>query len=192
MAPSHTRILMAALDDEELKDDRINFWNDVYGFKMSAMKEPVMDEALIDYIKSSTVVSDIITLKDLYLQTITTQKLDFVSKFEMNIKRDGTIYAFGGWFDTWFTRDGHPIPLEQAEQRVDGEIFLTTGPFGEDTHWKQTIFILNTPLNVHRGSKIVGTFICHKGLENSRELECDIEFSVDGGDIQSQHFMVRA
>ncbi|KAI9306697.1 S-adenosyl-L-methionine-dependent methyltransferase [Cunninghamella echinulata] len=192
MAPSHTRILMAALDDEDLKDDRVNFWNDVYGFKMTAMKEPVINEALIDFVKSSTVISDLVTLKDLYLQTITTQKLDFVTKFEMVVKRDGTIYAFGGWFDTWFTRDGHPIPLTQAEQRVDGEIFLTTGPFGEDTHWKQTIFILETPLQVKQGSRIIGTFICHKGLENSRELECEIEFCVDGGETHIQQYMVRA
>ncbi|CAO3591205.1 unnamed protein product [Absidia cylindrospora] len=191
MAPSHTRILMAALDDEDLKDDRVNFWNDVYGFKMTAMKEPVINEAIVDFIKPSTVMSNVVTLKDLYLQTITSQKLDFITKFELDIKRDGVIYAFGGWFDTWFTRDGHPIPLEQAEQHVDGETFLTTGPFGEDTHWKQTSFILESPLQVKRGSKITGTFVCHKGLDNPRELECEIEYSLDGGDALVQHYMVR-
>ncbi|KAI8341361.1 S-adenosyl-L-methionine-dependent methyltransferase [Chlamydoabsidia padenii] len=191
MAPSQTRILMAALDDEDLKDDRVNFWNDVYGFKMSAMKEPVINEAVVDFIKPNTVMSNVVTLKDLYLQTITTQKLDFITKFELDIKRDGTVYAFGGWFDTWFTREGHPIPLDQAEQRLEGEIFLTTGPFGEDTHWKQTSFILENPLHVKRNSKITGTFVCHKGLDNPRELECEIEYSLDGGDNHVQHYMVR-
>ncbi|SAL98208.1 hypothetical protein [Absidia glauca] len=191
MAPSQTRILMAALDDEDLKDDRVNFWNDVYGFKMSAMKEPVINEAIVDFIKPNTVMSNVVTLKDLYLQTITTQKLDFITKFELDIKRDGTIYAFGGWFDTWFTREGHPIPLDQAEQRVEGEIFLTTGPFGEDTHWKQTSFILESPLHVKRGNKISGTFVCHKGLDNPRELECEIEYALDGGETHVQHYMVR-
>lgn len=191
VAPSQTRILMAALDDEDLKDDRVNFWNDVYGFKMSAMKEPVINEAVVDFIKPNTVMSNVVTLKDLYLQTITTQKLDFITKFELDIKRDGTIYAFGGWFDTWFTREGHPIPLDQAEQRLEGEIFLTTGPFGEDTHWKQTSFILESPLHVKRGSKVAGTFVCHKGLDNPRELECEIEYALDGGDTHVQHYMVR-
>ncbi|KAG0165797.1 hypothetical protein DFQ30_007992 [Apophysomyces sp. BC1015] len=180
MAPSHTRILLAALDDEDLKDDRINFWNDVYGFKMSAMKEPVMNEALVDFIKPTSVITDIVTLKDLYLQEITVKKLDFVTRFALEAKRDGTIYAFGGWFDTWFTRDGHPIPERQEAQCVSGETYLTTSPFGEDTHWKQTSFILENPIPVKRGTKITGVFTCHKGLDNPRELECEIEYSVDG------------
>ncbi|KAF7729840.1 hypothetical protein EC973_003574 [Apophysomyces ossiformis] len=171
VAPSHTRILMAALDDEDLKNDRINFWNDVYGFKMSAMKEPVMNEALVDFIKPNSVITDIVTLKDLYLQEITVKKLDFVTRFALEAKRDGTIHAFGGWFDTWFTRDGHPIPERQEAQHVSGETYLTTSPFGEDTHWKQTSFVLDNPIPVKQGTRITGIFTCHKGRDNPRELD---------------------
>ncbi|EPB81838.1 hypothetical protein HMPREF1544_11422 [Mucor circinelloides 1006PhL] len=180
MAPSQTRILMAALDDKDLKDDRNNFWNDVYGFKMTAMKEPVVNEAIVDFFNASSVVSDIVTLKDLPLQTITVKQLDFVSKFEVQVKRDGVVTAFGGWFDTWFTRDGHSIPADREAQKVDGEIFMTTGPFGQDTHWKQTSFVLETPIPVKAGDKIQGVFTCHKGTDNPRELECEIEYFVDG------------
>lgn len=180
MAPSQTRILMAALDDEDLKDDKVNFWNDVYGFKMSAMKEPSLNEAVVDFIKPNSVISSVVTLKDLPLQTITIKQLDFVSKFEIEIKRDGVVTAFGGWFDTWFTRDGHSIPLDQESQKVEGETFMTTSPFGEDTHWKQTTFILEKPIEVTKGTKISGVFTCHKGAENPRELECEIEYFVNG------------
>ncbi|KAI8388385.1 S-adenosyl-L-methionine-dependent methyltransferase [Radiomyces spectabilis] len=192
MGPSHTRILMAALDDESLKDDRVNFWDDVYGFKMSAMKEPVLNECIVDFIKSSSVASTVVTLKDLYLQTITIKQLDFVSRFEIEVTRDTTIYALGGWFDTWFTRDGHPIPLDQEAQTKDGETFLGTGPFSEDTHWKQTIFILQEPIPMKRGDKLSGVFTCHKGLENPRELECEIEYTVDGSVTRVQNFFLHS
>ncbi|CAG8817865.1 13878_t:CDS:2, partial [Dentiscutata erythropus] len=41
IAPSHCRILFAAIEDEEIFNDTLNFWNDVYGFKMTAMKRPI-------------------------------------------------------------------------------------------------------------------------------------------------------
>ncbi|KAI9313043.1 S-adenosyl-L-methionine-dependent methyltransferase [Dichotomocladium elegans] len=193
MAPSHCRILMAALDDEDLKNDRCNFWDDVYGFKMTAMKGPVLQDALVDYIKPHTVMSTVATLKDLYLQQIVTRQLDFISTFEVQANRDGTIYAFGGWFDTWFTRDGHPIPLSREAQRVQGETFMTTSPFGEDTHWKQTIFILDKPLSLKQGDKVKGVFTCHKGAANPRELECEIKYSLEGSnDLLIQSFTLRS
>ncbi|KAI8142597.1 S-adenosyl-L-methionine-dependent methyltransferase [Fennellomyces sp. T-0311] len=193
MAPSHTRILLAALDDEDLKNDKFNFWDDVYGFKMSAMKQPVLNEAMVDFIKPHTVISTTATLKDLYLQQIVVKQLDFSTKFEIEISRDGTVYAFGGWFDTWFTRDGHPIPLSQQAQKVEGETFLTTSPFGEDTHWKQTIFVLEKPIQVKRGTKIHGVFTCHKGSENIRELECGLQYSVGtSSEICIQNFTLHS
>ncbi|KAI8982407.1 S-adenosyl-L-methionine-dependent methyltransferase [Mycotypha africana] len=192
MAPSQTRILMAALDDEDLKDDRVNFWNDVYGFKMSAMKEPTLNEAVIDFLKPESVISDIITLKDLPLQTVTAKQLDFVCKYEMKINKDGTLYAFGGWFDTWFTRDGHDIPADRGAEKVKGEIYLTTSPLGKDTHWKQTAFILEEPIQVKAGDKIRGVFTCHKGVDNPRELECEVEYSVNNGGSKIQNFYIKS
>ncbi|KAI8884698.1 S-adenosyl-L-methionine-dependent methyltransferase [Backusella circina FSU 941] len=188
MAPSQTRILLAALDDEDLKDDRVHFWNDVYGFKMSAMKQTLENEAVVDFFKGESVISDIVTIKDLPLQTITSKQLDFVNRFELTITKEGTVNGFGGWFDTWFTRDGHAIPKTQKTEKVEGETFMTTGPFGLGTHWKQTAFILDEPIQVKVGTKITGVFTCHKGKENPRELECEIEYSVDGvSKVQNYH-----
>lgn len=187
MGPSQTRILIAALDDQDLRDDRVNFWNDVYGFKMSAMKDTTCNEAVVDYIRANSVISDVVTIKDLPLQTITIRQLDFVNPFEVCVKRDGTVTAFGGWFDTWFTRDGHSIPLDQEAQKVEGEVYMTTSPFGLDTHWKQTSFMLEKPIAVKAGDKIHGTFTCRKGKENPRELEIEIEYYAHG-DYKVQTF----
>ncbi|KAI8367011.1 S-adenosyl-L-methionine-dependent methyltransferase [Choanephora cucurbitarum] len=191
MAPSHTRILICALEDESLKNDRVHYWNDVYGFKMSAMK-PNLEEALVDYIQPHSVMSDVVTIKDLYLQDITIKQLDFSNPFKITVKRDGQIHAFSGWFDTWFTRDGHAIPLEREAQKVEGEVYMTTSPFGEDTHWKQTTFILEESLDVKAGDQIEGVFTCHKGRENPRELECQIEYALNNGTKKTEHFTLHS
>ncbi|KAM3584074.1 hypothetical protein VKS41_004041 [Umbelopsis sp. WA50703] len=151
LAPSQTRILIAGIEDENVKNDRHAFWDDVYGFKMSAMKESIVNEAIVDFIDASTIITDTATVKDLPLQTITIPELDFINSFKLTATKKGTIYALVGWFDTWFTRDGHDVPLEQIGGIAGSDTFFTTGPHGQDTHWKQTIFVLDKPIEVEEG-----------------------------------------
>jgi len=190
LAPSQTRILLAGIDDENVKNDRHSFWDDVYGFKMSAMKESVVNEAIVDFVSDKTIITDAVCIKDLPLQTIRIPELDFVSSFKLTAGKKGTIYALMGWFDTWFTRDGHDVPLDQVGGKPGVDTFFTTGPQGEDTHWKQTIFVLDNPIAVEQGTTIEGNFNCHKCIDNPRELECEVQYSVDGSPdliVQSFH-----
>ncbi|PCH40423.1 arginine N-methyltransferase 3 [Wolfiporia cocos MD-104 SS10] len=55
---------------------------------------------------------------------------------------------------------------------------FSTGPESEPTHWKQTIFLLRDPIHVHEGTVVEGTFICHKNVDNSRELDVEIHYVV--------------
>ncbi|CAG8692687.1 25929_t:CDS:1, partial [Dentiscutata erythropus] len=69
------------------------------------------------------------------------------------ISRDGTVHGFLGYFDTWFTRDGHCIPLSQnVNDKIDGVTSFTTGPQGGVTHWRQTIFLLEHGIHVKKGT----------------------------------------
>ncbi|KAI9289583.1 S-adenosyl-L-methionine-dependent methyltransferase [Umbelopsis sp. AD052] len=189
LAPSQTRILIAGLDDENVKNDRHCFWDDVYGFKMSAMKESIVNEAIVDFVSKEHIITDAVCVKDLPLQTISIPQLDFVSKFKLTASKQGTIYALVGWFDTWFTRDGHDVPLDQEGGKPGVDTFFTTGPHDEDTHWKQTIFVLDNPISVVQGTVIEGIFTCHKGIDNPRELDCEVQYSVDGSpDLLVQSF----
>lgn len=62
MVPSQCSIMLSLLDGASLCRDRIEFWNDVYGYEMLAMKEEIYDEALIDVIIVGDVVSDEVSL----------------------------------------------------------------------------------------------------------------------------------
>lgn len=62
MVPSQCSILLSLMDGSRMKEDRIKFWDNVYGFDMTAMKEEIADDAMIDVFANSEVVSDFATL----------------------------------------------------------------------------------------------------------------------------------
>ncbi|CAO3572597.1 unnamed protein product [Mortierella alpina] len=185
LAPSQTRILLTTTSDESFLEDSIHYWNDVYGFKMSTMKENVLREAVVDFVSPETIVTNTVTIKDLPHQTITVAGLDFVSEFDLEMQRDDQVSAFVGYFDTWFTRDGKDVPLEVGiskeelkEHRMNG---FTTGPVytrSEETHWKQTMFVLEKAIVLKKGDRLQGTFYCHKNHMNPRALDLRIVYEV--------------
>jgi hypothetical protein len=63
MLPSRSDILIAAVEDEELVNDKMDFWGNVYGFKMSVMKRTVMNDGLVDVIDPKTVISSHCTVR---------------------------------------------------------------------------------------------------------------------------------
>ncbi|GAA5853144.1 hypothetical protein JCM3766R1_005366, partial [Sporobolomyces carnicolor] len=57
MVPSQTSILLSAFAGQPWVDDRVKFWDSVYGFDMSCMKEGIVDEAIIEVYDNEEVVS---------------------------------------------------------------------------------------------------------------------------------------
>ncbi|KAF9352162.1 hypothetical protein BGX34_000144 [Mortierella sp. NVP85] len=185
LAPSQTRILFTASSDESFLEDHYHYWNDVYGFKMSTMREGVLQEAIVDFVSPDTIVTDTVVIKDLCHQTITVPDLDFVTPFELEMQRDDNVCAFVGYFDTWFTRDGQAVPLDvgitKEELKKHGLNGFTTGPVAtraEETHWKQTMFVLQRPIELKKGDKVKGTFICVKNSTNPRALDIRIQYEI--------------
>ncbi|CAI2172800.1 11155_t:CDS:10 [Funneliformis geosporum] len=179
LAPSHCRLLLTAIEDEELFNDTFNFWNDVYGFKMTAMKSPIQTSVIVEYVKPQAIITNVVPVKDVPLHTIHKFRLDFTSPFTLVSTRNGYIHGFLGYFDTWFTRDDREIPSSQnIDDKIDGVLGFTTGPKGEVTHWRQTIFLLEQSIKVEQGTIINGTMDCKKSIDNPRDLDFEIRYQV--------------
>lgn len=56
--PDRCSISLAAVSDVEKHREHIEFWDDVYGFKMACMKKAVIPEAVVDMLKPETVISE--------------------------------------------------------------------------------------------------------------------------------------
>lgn len=56
--PDLCNISLAAVGDTQKHQDRIAFWDDVYGFNMACMKKAVVPEAVVEVVKADTLISE--------------------------------------------------------------------------------------------------------------------------------------
>lgn len=174
MAPSCTKILLSAVGDAEWYNDRVNFWNEVYGFSMKPMNHDVIKNGLITVLPKDSMISNSVVIKDIQTKTVSVPELDFHTEFSLDIFSNGKVYALCGWFDTFF----------QGEN-IDSVMF-STSPMTTPTHWMQTAFILQTPIIVEKGDILFGSFICKKSARNPRELVVVIDWNVKGKELKGK------
>ncbi|KAF9019946.1 S-adenosyl-L-methionine-dependent methyltransferase [Hymenopellis radicata] len=127
MAPSQCKMMFALCDASEILKDRVTFWNDVYGFDLSAMSGDLYKEAIIDVVGPDTILSAPYTVKDLYLPDITARQLNFSSTFTLvtSVERRTKVTAFILYFDTFFTMTGKPVsPNTQVKVIKENEVVL--------------------------------------------------------------------
>lgn len=109
LAPSHCRMLLSAVSDQALLHQRINFWEDIHGFTMPAMRKGLEDEAYTEGLSNDKVVATTVPIYDLPLQQMQATQPSFVSPFTLEVHEPTTVHGFLSWFDTWFIpADRHP------------------------------------------------------------------------------------
>ncbi len=92
-----------ALSDMEFYEKKLKFWSDIYGFKMSNMKQIVAKDAQIDTFKTEDVVSDLFKFKDIDCSTCTLNDISkFEAHFSLKISKDCKLTGIGSSFDTYF------------------------------------------------------------------------------------------
>lgn len=165
--PDKATLYIAALEDRRYRENKINFWESVYGFDMSCIKELALVEPLVDVCPPHQVISDTCSIFDIDLYTITKEELDFTSKFELRFSRDDYCHAFVAYFTVDFSKS-------------HTKIRFSTGPRCTYTHWKQTVFYIDTPLTVCRSEILKGEISVKRNEKNPRDLDIFINSSVAG------------
>merc|ERR1712179_546751 len=56
--PNRCTIEVCAIADPERYDSLVGFWSDVYGYKMSCMRAPILEEASVEVVPNKFVVSN--------------------------------------------------------------------------------------------------------------------------------------
>jgi len=127
MAPSQCRMMLALCEGSEIMKDRVDFWNDIYGFDLSEMAHSIYKDAIMDVVNPNSVVSEPYLLKDLHLRSITTRQLEFTSPFSLtstSLMRT-KIHALVLYFDTFFTTTGEPVSPDVPVRLIrDGDVTL--------------------------------------------------------------------
>ncbi|TIC12187.1 hypothetical protein E3Q14_01865 [Wallemia mellicola] len=142
--PDKVTLYMAAIEDAEYKDEKIGFWDDVYGFDYSCIKDIALREPLVDCVDLKSVVTNPTPIKEIDINTVKKEDLQFQASWKLECTRDDYIHAFLGWFDCSFpTPNGKPVRF-------------STGPHAKYTHWKQTVFYTKNTISVYEGQQIEG------------------------------------
>lgn len=67
MFPDRAAMYITAIEDREYKEEKINWWDNVYGFDMSAIRNVALNEPLVDVVESKQVVTDSCRIKVCYV-----------------------------------------------------------------------------------------------------------------------------
>lgn len=164
--PDIAEMILCGWYDELYYQKKIGFWSNVYGFKMSAFKEQVWSEPQMETIQKTSIITNVCTFKTLDINRVKLEELDFTSSFALTITDEKPkMHGFVIYFDIKFLKN------------CQHSISFSTGPFTKDTHWHQTIFIIEDPIIVSKGDKVVGN-ISYK--HKHRNLNIYLEYSVQG------------
>ncbi|RHZ56744.1 hypothetical protein CDV55_105293 [Aspergillus turcosus] len=167
--PDKATMYLAAIEDGEYKDDKIGFWDNVYGFDYSPMKEIALTEPLVDTVEVKALVTDPCSIITFDLYTVTKADLSFRVPFSLPVKRSDFIHAIIAWFDIDFTACHKPISF-------------STGPHAKYTHWKQTVFYLRDVLTVEEEESVSGILENKPNDKNPRDLDIQISYKLETTD----------
>ncbi|KAL6437939.1 hypothetical protein ACFW04_004325 [Cataglyphis niger] len=154
--PNRCTISIVGSGDTKRYIDLVDYWSNVYGFKMSCMKAEVVREPSIEICNVDNLITSTTEIQAFDLYKVTTDCVNFSSPFTLNVKKTGSLTAIIGYFDIFFD--------------LENPVHFSTGPHSTPTHWKQTVFSLSEPISITEGEVLTGTLICRRHCKDIRGL----------------------
>merc|ERR1719259_1523095 len=130
MFPDRANLYITGIEDRQYKDDKINWWDDVYGFDMSSIRKVAISEPLVDSVDHKCLVTSNCLIKEIDILTV---------------KRNDYLHALV----TYFT-----VEFSHCHKRIG----FSTSPEHQYTHWKQTVFYLEDYVTSKKGEDVTGVF----------------------------------
>uniref|UniRef100_A0A7N0TJE9 Protein arginine N-methyltransferase domain-containing protein n=1 Tax=Kalanchoe fedtschenkoi TaxID=63787 RepID=A0A7N0TJE9_KALFE len=165
--PDKASLYLTAIEDAEYKQDKIEFWDNVYGFDMSCIKKQAMTEPLVDTVDQNQIVTSSELLKTMDISKMAHGDASFTAPFKLVAQRNDYIHALVAYFDVSFTKC-HKL------------MGFSTGPRSRATHWKQTVMYLEDVLTICEGEQIVGTMTVAQNKKNPRDVDILLKYSFNG------------
>jgi len=165
--PDRATLYVQAIEDRQYKDEKINWWDNVYGFDMSCIRKVAVQEPLVDVVDPKQVLTNACLVKEVDMHTVTAEELTFSAPFHLTCKRDDYVQALVAYFTIEFT---------PCHKRIG----FSTAPDSRYTHWKQTVFYLDEYVTVKKGEELYGVFACAPNEKNVRDLDFTIDVDFKG------------
>lgn len=124
--PDKATMYLAGIEDGEYMKEKIGFWDNVYGFNMSSIKDIAIREPLVDIVSAKAVVTNQCAFRKIDLYTVQVSDLTFEVPFELVSDCSDYVHALVCYFDVEFSA---------CHKKVQ----FGTGPHDHYTHWKQVL-----------------------------------------------------
>ncbi|KAG8367268.1 hypothetical protein BUALT_Bualt16G0054800 [Buddleja alternifolia] len=179
--PDKASLYLTAIEDADYKEDKIEFWNNVYGFDMSCIRKQSIAEPLVDTVEQNQIVTNCQLLKTMDISKMASVDASFTAPFKLVAERDDYIHALVAYFDVSFTKC-HKL------------MGFSTGPKSRATHWKQTVLYLEEVLSICQGEAVTGTMTVAPNKKNPRDVDITLKYSINGRHCQAsktQYYRMR-
>uniref|UniRef100_A0A061SNI7 type I protein arginine methyltransferase n=1 Tax=Tetraselmis sp. GSL018 TaxID=582737 RepID=A0A061SNI7_9CHLO len=162
----------------------LGFWEDVYGFSMTAIAEEEHQSALrtgiVRVVSPSDLLGEAAALKDWDLLSAAPSDLDFTSEFRLPLDSEAAgaqsrlCASVVLWFETPFSERACP----------EHPVVLSTSPHRPATHWAQTVLPLREPIDCQKATAVVGrlSFASRPGSCRSLDISLECWAELDGGE----------
>ncbi|KAJ9183843.1 hypothetical protein P3X46_007649 [Hevea brasiliensis] len=167
LLPDKASLYLTAIEDADYKEDKIEFWNNVYGFNMSCIKKQAIMEPLVDTVDQNQIVTNCQLLKTMDISKMVSGDASFTVPFKLVADRDDYIHALVAYFDVSFT-NCHKL------------MGFSTGPRSRATHWKQTVLYLEDVLTICEGEVLTGNMSVAPNKKNPRDIDIMIKYALNG------------
>ena len=119
----------------------------------------------VRFLDAQAVLTETGPLASFDLETCVKEDLDFHAELTLRVTRQGFLNGLVVWFDVEFSHGKVPV-------------VLSTSPFSENTHWKQSCFDLNERIPVFVGDEVQCGFWLRRNKENFRFIDVKVELRV--------------
>ena len=70
MLPDYLTLNLVGIEDAEYKNEKLNFWDNVYGFSMKCIKEVAIREPLVDVVEEQQICTDVNLLREVKVRSL--------------------------------------------------------------------------------------------------------------------------
>lgn len=185
--PSAARMYLNIFQWPEYYEEKVGFWDQVYGINMSSLqalaKKLNFRDPVIECLTPENEISSSVKIRILDLRTISVDDVmqPWSSSFYFRLHGTADCLGFFSWFDVVF-----PNPKSTSNQRkkqkteTDTAVptVLSTGPDVDETHWGQTLFFWDEPVALLQDMTVSGSIQVRVAPENRRFVEVCFEWDV--------------
>lgn len=174
MWPNFASLYICCAEDSRIYDYKVNFWNNINGFKFPSMRKWAIYEPTIKSFNQQQIISSEYKMITLDLNRCTTQDLELNCDFRLTSLDNHLTHCFTVYFD---------VEFRGPEKKVK----LSTSPFDEETHWCQTALYFDEPIQLDYNDQIYGKFIMRPNDKNPRDQDISLVFNVNQKKIEKNY-----